>query len=248
LKRAVEIAPRDFLSLMGLYHCYQSRGLLEPLAPLLDEFVTLRTINPQQADQQDVAQRLRPEIRERLGPPPKTTWRNVGELDQMIDEQLARGRVESAVQLIQSTYPPGQEPWETVERLANLYLHLGKPDSARAWLSDADVFEPNRAVRDARIAVCELVAGRFAEARALYQKALMAEPNLFEARYGLAVLEQDDGRAGAAYEQALSAVDCAPSDAARASARAIASAVGPYAGEPNAKRGADAPRSSSSTN
>ena len=42
-------------------------------------------------------------------------------------------------------------------------------------------------------------------------------------------MEQDAGRASAAYEQALAAIESAPSDLARASARAIASVVGPYA-------------------
>ena len=96
----------------------------------------------------------------------------------------------------------GQAPWETVERLANLYLHLGEPGRARATLTQATA-APRPAVRDARLAVCDLAEGRFAEARRLYQKAIEREPELFEARYGLAVLEQDDGRAGAAYEQAL---------------------------------------------
>ena len=45
---------------------------------------------------------------------------------------------------------------------------------------------------------------------------LPPQPGLFEARYGLAVLEQDAGRATAAYEQALAAIESAPSDVARA--------------------------------
>ena len=51
----------------------------------------------------------------------------------------------------------------------------------------------------------------------------------FEARYGLAVLEQDAGRAAAAYEHARAAIESAPSEAARAAARAIASAVSRFA-------------------
>ncbi|MDR3622096.1 MAG: hypothetical protein P4L85_22290 [Paludisphaera borealis] len=230
LKRAVEIAPRDFLSLIGLQSCYQDRLLFEPLAPLLDEIVTLRPINPHQVGQQIRTDALRNEVRQRLGPAPATTWRNLGELDQMVEDQLAHGRAESVAKLLERAYTPEQAPWETVERLANLYLHLGDPAQARATLTKAGAV-PRPAVRDARLAVCELAQGRFAEARQLYQQAIAQEPNLFEARYGLAVVEQDAGRAGAAYEQALAAVDCAPSDAARVSARAIASAVGRFAGE-----------------
>ena len=51
----------------------------------------------------------------------------------------------------------------------------------------------------------------------------------FEARYGLAVLEQDAGRAVAAYESALAAIESAPSDVARSAARALALAVSRFA-------------------
>ncbi len=241
LRRAVAIAPRDFLTLLGLQNCYQERMLLEPLGPLLDTIVSLKPLNIHQAQQQVQAERLRGEVRDQLGAPAETTWRNLGELDQMVEALLKRGRAESAAELLERAYAPGQAPWETVERLATLYLHLGDPGRARAVLARG-ANAPNPAVRDARLAVCDLAEGRFAEARALYQKAIEREPDLFEARYGLAVLEQDDGRAGAAYEQALSAVECAPSDAARVSARAVASAVGRFARERNAERGAEAPR------
>ena len=99
--------------------------------------------------------------------------------------------------------------------MATLYLHLGDPGRARAILTQATA-GPSPAVRDARLAVCDLAEGRFAEARVLYQKAIDMAPDLFEARYGLAVLEQDDGNAGAAYEQA-----CPRSIARRATPRGL---------------------------
>ena len=67
-----------------------------------------------------------------------------------------------------------------------------------------------------------------AAARRLWQ-ALATDPSLFEARYGLAFLEQDAGRAAAAYENARAAIESAPSEVARSAARAIASAVSGFA-------------------
>jgi len=241
LRRAAAIAPRDFLTLIGLQNCYQGRLLYEPLAPVLDEIVSLHPINLHQARQQAETEIQRKDVGRKLGAPPATTWRNLGELDQMVEDQLAHGRAESAAALLERAYTPGQAPWAAAERLANLYLHLGDPARARSALTKAgDV--PRPAVRDARLAVCELAEGRLAEARQLYQQAIEKEPGLFEARYGLAVVEQDDGRAEAAYEQALAAVDCAPSEAARASTRAIAAAVGRYARKDGATPGANVPR------
>jgi tetratricopeptide (TPR) repeat protein len=109
-----------------------------------------------------------------------------------------------------------------------LHLHLGEPEKARDLWRRASAI-PNPAVRHARIAATFLAEEQLDAARKAYDQALAAHPGLFEARYGLAVLEQDAGRATAAYEQAFTAIESAPSDLARASARAIASVVGPYA-------------------
>ena len=71
--------------------------------------------------------------------------------------------------------------------------------------------------------------GQLDAARKAYEQALATDPSLFEARYGLAVLEQDAGRAAAAYENARAAIESAPSEVARSAARAIASAVSRFA-------------------
>ncbi|MGC8641494.1 MAG: tetratricopeptide repeat protein, partial [Isosphaeraceae bacterium] len=80
-----------------------------------------------------------------------------------------------------------------------------------------------------RIAATYLAEGRLDLARQAYEKALAADPGLFEARYGLAIVEQDAGRALAALEHALAAIESAPGDVSRSAARAIASALSPYA-------------------
>jgi len=228
LRRAELLDPRDFLTMAALEQSFENRGMLEPLVPVLDRILSVRTINPHQAAQQARAVGLRSEALQRLGSPPPKTWSNIAELDQIIEQQLAAGRVESVAALLESAYPAGQAPWDVVLKLSTLYLHLGEPGRAREVLrTAANVPEP--AVRDARLAVCDLVEGRFDEARALYQKAIDQDPELFEARYGLAVVEQDGGRAEAAYEQALAAVERAPDDVARSSARAIAAAVSRFA-------------------
>ena len=107
-------------------------------------------------------------------------------------------------------------------------LHLGEPEKARAlWKGASSV--PSSAVRDARIGSAYLAEGQFAAARNAYEQALASDPNLFEARYGLAVLEQDAGRASAAYEHARAAIESAPTDVARSAARAVASGVAQFA-------------------
>ena len=96
-----------------------------------------------------------------------------------------------------------------------------------AWQQAAA--SPQPAVRLARIAVTHLVEVEFDAARRAYKEALASDPKLFEALYGLAVLEQDAGNTPAALEAALAAESNAPGDTARAAAQAIAGWVRPYA-------------------
>ncbi len=228
LRRAAGIAPDDFLTQALLQQTYQNRGMLEPLRPVLARLAGMSPINPSQRALIESAGPALAQVDRRLGPPAPSSWRNLDELDRIVERALESGRVETVVRLLESAYPPGKARWNVVERLANLSLHLGEPERARRHLQ-AVVDAPRPAVRDARLAVCALVEGRFDEARELYRKAVEVEPELFEARYGLAVLEQDAARPDAALEQAMAAVECASDAAARGAAGAVAAAVRRYA-------------------
>jgi hypothetical protein len=227
-RRALELAPRDFMAVMGLANLYEAREMREAMLPLLDRLVELPTINQLQRMQQSIAESNRIKVRQELGRPPRETWKNLAELDQIVTEQLAAGRVATVVALLERAYPAEKAPWEIVDRIATLRLHLGYPEDAAAlWQGVSSV--PTPAVRDARIGAALLAMGDMGESRKAYEQALAADANLFEARYGLAVLEQDAGRASAAYEHARAAIDSATTDAGRAAARAVASAVSRFA-------------------
>lgn len=228
LRRASVVAPRDFLTLALLQKTYENRGMMDALRDVLSRLARLEPINPNQREMIASAGPLIEQIDRSLSRPIPTSWKNLDELDRAVSGELELGRIETAVRLLESAYPPGKASWDVVQRLSTLLLHLGEPDRARRHLTSA-VDVPRPALRDARLAVCSLVEGRFDEARDLYRRAIEAEPELFEARYGLAVLEQDDARAGAAFEQAMAAVECAPSDAGRGAAQALAAAVRKYA-------------------
>jgi tetratricopeptide (TPR) repeat protein len=90
---------------------------------------------------------------------------------------------------------------------------------------------PPRALRAARVAATYLVENDFPAARRKYDEALKADPELFEAHYGFAVLEQDAGDARAALASARSALDTAPDDVARSAAGAILTLTRRYTGE-----------------
>jgi tetratricopeptide (TPR) repeat protein len=227
-RRAVDLSPRDFMALLGLEQVFEARQMDEAELPVLDRLVEVQPINRLQRDHLAQADASRVQIQQRLGPPPASTWKNLGELDQVVTERLARGRAGTAAEVLERAYPPEKAPWDILDRIATLHLHLGEPEKARdLWRRASAV--PRPAVRDARLAAAYFAEGQLDAARKAYEQALATDPSLFEARYGLAVLEQDAGRAAAAYENARAAIESAPSEVARSAARAIASAVRRFA-------------------
>jgi tetratricopeptide (TPR) repeat protein len=228
LRRALDRAPRDFAALLSMRIAYDFRLMHEAALPIVDRMAALHTTNLHQSDEQAKAQMTRADYVAKLGSPPATTWRNLSELDQIVTAKLAAGRAESAAVLLERAYPVDRAPWAVVDRIATLRLHLGEPAKARdLWQNVTSV--PRPSVRKARIGTTYLVEGDYAAARQSYQQAIAAQPDLFEPRYCLSVLEQDAGDALAAYEQARKATKLAGDDTARSAARAIATRVERFA-------------------
>ncbi len=232
LRRAHEIAPRDFMALFLLRSLFEVRGMDEAEVPLLEQLGRLRPINPEQAHFVESAESRRKQVEGRLGKPAPQSFENLSDLDRTVTELLAHGRVRSAAEFLERAYPPDRRPWEVSDRLGTLWLHLGEPVRARGAWEKAVAPTPGLvALRAARVAATHLVEGDFDPARRLYREALGSAPDLFEAYYGLAVLEQDAGRADAALAAAHAAVAVAPNDVARSAAGAIAALVRPYSAE-----------------
>jgi tetratricopeptide (TPR) repeat protein len=228
LRRANELAPRDFLTILCLAKVYEVRLMYEALLPLLDELVQLQPINQLQRMQQATSEADRVRLRKTIVPLLSKTWQNLAELGQIVSEQLAGGRAQTAAEILEQAYPAEKAPWDVMDQVATLRLHLGEPDKARSlWKRALSV--PKPAVRDARIAATYLAENQLDLARRAYEQAIAADPSLFEALFGLAVVEQDAGRASAAYEHARAATEAAPSEVAKAAARAIASGISRYA-------------------
>jgi len=228
LRRALELGPDDALTLMTLKMAYDARLMHEAALPLLDRMEGGRPIKQLESVAGMDVGSMRAEYQRKLGSPPAINWRNLSELDQIVTAQLAAGRVETTALLLEQAHPTERTPWEVVDRIATLRLHLGEPRRARElWRKAVTVPEP--AIRDARIGTTYLVEGDFEAARRHYRQALEARPDLFEANYCLAVLEQDAGAAQPAYDLARKAAGVAPDEPARSSARVIASSAAPFA-------------------
>ena len=150
---------------------------------------------------------MRAEYLQKLGSPPPTNWRNLSDLDQIVTAMLAAGRAESAAVLARAGLSAGTST-----------LGRRRPDRdlaaapRRAGPGTCALAESGRGSRAGRprtrgSATTYLVEDDFEAARRHYRQALEAKPDLFEAHYCLAVLEQDAGDAAAAYDLAQKAID-----------------------------------------
>ncbi|WP_435016161.1 tetratricopeptide repeat protein [Tundrisphaera sp. TA3] len=226
LRRTVEAAPDDGLPLLSLGNSFVLRGMNEPALPLIERFAGLPARNEYQKRYSAQAPDMIARIRADLGAKPATTWSNLGDLERVVSALLATGWAETAADVMENAYKPEARSWEWADRLAILRLHLGRPDRARAaWLAVGE--SAPAAVRSARVAMTYLVEDDFEAARRAYAEALAADPKLFEAHFGLAVLEQDAGHADEALAAAKRAEANAPNDHSRIAARELIGAIAP---------------------
>ncbi len=225
--QALRRDPDDTIAKISLVGSYLTRGMDEAALPILEQLAAQRPRSPEQAEQIAQTRAQVEMIRDRLGVEPTIDKTNGARLASSIDALLRSGRAASAAALIADQYPPGERAWQTADRLATLYLHLGRPERARAaWQS---VKEPPRpALRTARLASTYYVEEAFDAARKLYQEAIAHEPDLFEAHYGLALVEHDAGQAAEAFDAAERALQHAPTEVARETARQLLESVRPY--------------------
>ncbi len=209
LRRATRLIPQDFTTLFGLGTSFSERRMFGEAKEALERVVRLQPINKLQAEFISQAKGTIEKIREEMGdPPPSLEWQNLSELDQIITRLIGSGRVAELADLLERAYPIDRASWDEVDRIATTRLQLGQPARARELWSQAKA--PTKpGVRQARIAAAYMAEASIDLARKAYLEAIEAAPNLYEARYGLAVLEQDAGNADEASDHALVAMDLA---------------------------------------
>ncbi len=231
LRRALDIHPFDFLTLFLLIDTFKSRGMNEEAVSMLNRLVYLTPINGTQRLAIADALGLRTTLLNMLGPEPLRSWENLSQLNEVVNRLLGSGRAATAADLLNRSTLDSIRTWDDVDRIATLRLHLGQPAEARKLWQEAPN-PPRPGLREARVAVTQLVQGDFESARTAYRSAIAANPELFEACYGLAVLEQDAGHAANALNAARRSAALAPTDVARSAAQGIVALVSPYATSP----------------
>ncbi|MEW4568137.1 tetratricopeptide repeat protein [Tautonia sp. JC769] len=229
-RQALRRNPDEQIALSALLGLSLQGGMTEVALPLLERSAARPPRSPQQATSRDASRAQLARLRAQLGREPRIDVSNGDRIRRSVDALLDSGRVESAVDLLEEQYPPAESDWPTADRIASLQMHLGHPDRARSsWQAVAD--PPDPALRQARVAATFYAEDDLDAARDAYRQALRDDPDLFDAHFGLALVEFDAGRADVALDNARNALSRSPDDAARSAVEAIIRRVEPYAGD-----------------
>jgi tetratricopeptide (TPR) repeat protein len=215
-------------SLIGLY---QARGMDEVLLPWVERLIALPAINEIQRRVQGELSSFVLALRSRIQAPDSTAWKNRSELERLVTRFLDLGRVETAAELLETSYRPESRSWEITEQIATLRLHLGDTSGARRIWEEASA-PPRPALRDSRIALTYLCDEDFEPARRHVAAALAAEPALFEALFLGAILESDAGDRAKAEALARRALGAAPGALAESAVQRLLRTIGPEAPAP----------------
>ena len=189
-------------------------------------------INPAQAHSRDWTNRSEAEYHREAGHAARRrtggTWpSSIGSVTAM----LATGRAESAADILEKATRRSEHPgrcwtgWRPCG--CTSASRRGRGRCGRKGLRG-----PDPAVAAARIGATYLAEGGLRSGAPGLPRGIQAKPDLFEACYSLAVLEQDAGDATASYELARKAVATAPNDRSREAAGRLADGVRAFASQP----------------
>ncbi|WZO96039.1 tetratricopeptide repeat protein [Isosphaeraceae bacterium EP7] len=227
LNKTLERTGDEFTPLFTLAGTALGRNMNETGLDAAERLLKLTPINPTQRNSQQSLKPSLSQVRASMGPEPSLTWSNLGQLDGLVSDLLDRGRIAAAADVLERADRPEARPWDRADQAASLRLALGDPAGARAlWLSAVGNTRP--ALLLARVGATYYVEGNLEGAKLAFAEALTNEPRLFDAAYGLALVEQDNGHAGPAVDAARLAVEVAPDDTARRAAYQIQELAGPF--------------------
>lgn len=231
LNNSLRGRPDDFSTMASLIGLYQARGMDEVLLPWVERLIALPAINEIQRRVQGELSSFVLALRSRIQAPDSTAWKNRSELERLVTRFLDLGRVETAAELLETSYRPESRSWEITEQIATLRLHLGDTSGARRIWEEASA-PPRPALRDSRIALTYLCDEDFEPARRHVAAALAAEPALFEALFLGAILESDAGDRAKAEALARRALGAAPGALAESAVQRLLRTIGPEAPAP----------------
>jgi tetratricopeptide (TPR) repeat protein len=198
-RQALAYQPEHTAAWRYLYQAFRVRGMADAQAEAGLQWLH-RDPRISARDRQEIQQLV-----QRVGQPQRPGSLTPAQLPSLIGQLLDQHRPALAAELLDAA-PTASWDWPFTERVAALYLHLGRPaDARRVWQQARDC--PSTAVR-----LCRLASTYWAEcdlnaARQHYQEARQADLHEAEACWGLAMLYTQLGQARPALDACCQGLD-----------------------------------------
>jgi tetratricopeptide (TPR) repeat protein len=199
-QQALQRDSRKVASLRPLYDAFRARRMLEAQHAAGQQLIALDAADSQQRQEID-------KLRLGLAPLDRLSLDSVAPSESGVRELVAGGLGATAAEWVRrSGTSAGDWDWEIVDRLAAVWMHLGRPDSARAlWQSSTRA--PSEADRLSRLADTWWVEGDLAQAEQGYRAALASDPQHGDSLWALAMLYAEQGVADKTRSACLAALE-----------------------------------------
>ena len=242
LNRALQRAPSDFQSWLGLVDIAQTLGDQEALWAAGVRLVALHANTAAEFEiQRQLRLLLANVVAARATQPPLPLPLNGAEAVASAADLIAHRQFVAAFNSIDPVFRDGLAPsdrsWELADLRGQLLLFSGDPAGARAAWMESDPGPAHQALRARRLANADFVEGRLSQAADEYRESIAADPRQPAARYGLAIAYLELGDPGGFDGECQLALDddALPAQLA-AVCRELQPAAAPYVGS-SAQRG-----------
>jgi len=211
LRRALEIAPNDFLSLALLAKLYQDGGLWDAERNVIERLSRLTAINPLQTREIESARARLSELNRLIPNQTPPRWENRDDLERSLERLLASGRAQTAAEWLTQSAPDLTTSWERADLTARLWCRLGNPDqAARIWNAAPDSTPPGLKAR--RLAMAAFARFDLDMTQAHLNDARTSRPDDFETWWLAALVALDRADGPTALNALTHARDLLPAD------------------------------------
>jgi tetratricopeptide (TPR) repeat protein len=191
-RQALERQPDNAAAWRYLYQAFRARGMFDAQAAAGRQWLGSDP-HISAKERQGIYELLK-----RAGNPRVSAPLTPAQLPSLVAQLLDQYRPALAAEVLDAAEAQSWT-WSFAERVAGLYMHLGRPaDARRVWEQARDC--PSTGVRQSRLASTYWVEGDFATAVRHYQQARKSDPQLAEACWSLAMLHTQLGEADPALD------------------------------------------------
>jgi tetratricopeptide (TPR) repeat protein len=213
-RRAAEMQPDHGPAWRYLYESYRARQMVDAHVDAGEHWLSTDPKIPASAREQVASLRQALQTAAR-----QESFTRAG-ARALVEHLLQSNRPAAAIAVLENTDLPQVLDWKFAERVAGIYMHLGRPaDARRIWAAAREC--PSPATRLARLGSTYWLERDFVSALRYFQEARGADPHLTEASWGLAFLHAELGNLKEALASCREGLQASPNARQRSDLEAL---------------------------